>query len=213
MVLELRKSNKDLRRIFGSNLVGKVEISWKAILESPDMVLKEWVKIDLVGGNDCKEEMLKPFEVQGEEEVSLRRDGGSSVGVSTVGQVFGMRFESGLLSGGMARLGLGLGRVVEFFLGTRCVNGLGTVVVVLEDGMGNGCGFLQGRVSLLRPVFGTRTRCVVGSGHGVGVLEDGQGWGSDVGHDQLVLLREIYAGIKIYPFEILIKEAFLQIHS
>ncbi|KAF1864411.1 hypothetical protein Lal_00022069 [Lupinus albus] len=46
MVLELRQSNKYLRRILGSNLVGKGEIPRKAIIESPNMVFKEWVKID-----------------------------------------------------------------------------------------------------------------------------------------------------------------------
>ncbi|KAE9587762.1 hypothetical protein Lalb_Chr23g0277391 [Lupinus albus] len=48
MVLELRQSNKYLRRILGSNLVGKGEIPRKAIIESPNMVFKEWVKIDFV---------------------------------------------------------------------------------------------------------------------------------------------------------------------
>ncbi|OIW15031.1 hypothetical protein TanjilG_13958 [Lupinus angustifolius] len=44
MVLELRQSKK---RIWGSHLVGKGEIPWKKILESPNIMFKEWVKIDL----------------------------------------------------------------------------------------------------------------------------------------------------------------------
>lgn len=67
MVLELRQSNTApavLRKIWGSNLVGKGEIPWKAILESPNMVFKEWVKMDLVSGSDCELGMLKAPEVQ-----------------------------------------------------------------------------------------------------------------------------------------------------
>lgn len=57
MVLELRQSNTApavFRRILGSQLVGKGEIPWKEILESPNMVFKEWVKMDLVSGSDCE---------------------------------------------------------------------------------------------------------------------------------------------------------------
>src|ERR1044072_3252823 len=50
LVLELRQRNgatKVLSKIFGgSHLIGKGEIPWKAILESPNMEFKEWVKID-----------------------------------------------------------------------------------------------------------------------------------------------------------------------
>ncbi|MED6148442.1 hypothetical protein PIB30_053279 [Stylosanthes scabra] len=41
LVLEVRQSKK----ILGSSLVGKGEVSWKEILESPNMVYKEWVKM------------------------------------------------------------------------------------------------------------------------------------------------------------------------
>ncbi|CAJ1855918.1 unnamed protein product [Sphenostylis stenocarpa] len=52
LVLELRQS-----KIWGSHVVGKGEIPWKAILESPKMELKEWVKMDLVSGSsDCDED-------------------------------------------------------------------------------------------------------------------------------------------------------------
>lgn len=74
MVLELRQSNTApavLRRILGSNLVGKGEIPWKAILESPNMVFTEWVKMDLVSGSDCEVGMLKVPEVQVEIKVRV----------------------------------------------------------------------------------------------------------------------------------------------
>lgn len=43
--------------------MGKGEIPWKAILESPNMEFKEWVKMDLVSGNDCGD-MFRAPEVQ-----------------------------------------------------------------------------------------------------------------------------------------------------
>ncbi|KAF1864352.1 hypothetical protein Lal_00022009 [Lupinus albus] len=61
MVLELRQSKK---RIWGSHLMGKGEIPWMKILESPNMMFKEWVKMDLESVSNCEEDMLKVAEVQ-----------------------------------------------------------------------------------------------------------------------------------------------------
>ncbi|KAK7281008.1 hypothetical protein RIF29_08636 [Crotalaria pallida] len=62
MVLELRQSNTTLRKIWGSQLVGNGKIPWKKILESPNMELKEWVKMDLENnGSGC--DILKEPEV------------------------------------------------------------------------------------------------------------------------------------------------------
>ncbi|XP_004502430.1 uncharacterized protein [Cicer arietinum] len=65
LVLELRQ-----RKMLGSHLVGKGEIPWKVILESQNMELKKWLKMDLVSGSDCKEGMLKAPEV--EVEIKIR---------------------------------------------------------------------------------------------------------------------------------------------
>ncbi|KAK7387519.1 hypothetical protein VNO78_28383 [Psophocarpus tetragonolobus] len=61
LVLELRQS-----KIWGSShVVAKGEIPWKAILESPNMAFKEWVKMDLVSGiSECEDDMLKAPQVQ-----------------------------------------------------------------------------------------------------------------------------------------------------
>ncbi|OIV97513.1 hypothetical protein TanjilG_11037 [Lupinus angustifolius] len=58
MVLELRQRKK---KIWGSNLIGKGLIPWKKILDSSNMMLKEWVKMDLVNGSD---DIIKAPEVQ-----------------------------------------------------------------------------------------------------------------------------------------------------
>jgi len=65
LVLELRQ-----RKIWGSQLIGKGEIPWKVILESQNMELKKWLKMDLVSGSDCKEGMISTPEV--EVEIKIR---------------------------------------------------------------------------------------------------------------------------------------------
>jgi len=65
IVLELRQ-----RKMWGSQLIGKAAIPWKVILESQNMELKKWLKMDLVSGSDCKEVMLKAPEV--EVEIKIR---------------------------------------------------------------------------------------------------------------------------------------------
>ncbi|KAK7311130.1 hypothetical protein RJT34_09054 [Clitoria ternatea] len=74
LVLELRQS-KVLRRIMGSHVVGKGEIPWKVILESPNMVFKEWVNMDLVSGsyydNICEEATFKVPQVQVEIKIQM----------------------------------------------------------------------------------------------------------------------------------------------
>ncbi|KAE9608017.1 hypothetical protein Lal_00003503 [Lupinus albus] len=67
MVLELRQRKN---RIWGSNLIGRGEIPWKKILDSSNMMLKEWVKMDLVNGND--DDILKVPEVQVEIKIRVR---------------------------------------------------------------------------------------------------------------------------------------------
>ncbi|KAK7281009.1 hypothetical protein RIF29_08637 [Crotalaria pallida] len=71
MVLELRQSNTTLGRLWGSHLVGNGKIPWKKILDSPNMVFKEWVKMDLVNGRGCGEDMVKSPEVQVEIKVKV----------------------------------------------------------------------------------------------------------------------------------------------
>ncbi|XP_058781541.1 uncharacterized protein LOC131655747 [Vicia villosa] len=66
LVLELRQ-----RKMFGSQLIGKGEIPWKVILESQNMELKKWLKMDLVSGSDCKEVMLTTPEVEVEIKVKV----------------------------------------------------------------------------------------------------------------------------------------------
>ncbi|CAL0327956.1 unnamed protein product [Lupinus luteus] len=61
MVLELRQSKK---RIWGSHLMGKGEISLKNIFKSPNLIFKEWVKMDLESMSNCEEGMLRVPEVQ-----------------------------------------------------------------------------------------------------------------------------------------------------
>ena len=65
LVLELRQ-----RKMWGSQLIGKSEIPWKVILESQNMELKKWLKMDLVSGSDCKEAMFTTPEV--EVEIKIR---------------------------------------------------------------------------------------------------------------------------------------------
>ncbi|XP_068474326.1 uncharacterized protein [Phaseolus vulgaris] len=59
VVLELRQS-----KMWGSQVVAKGEIPWKAILESPKMELKEWVKMDLVRGSDDADWKAPQVEVE-----------------------------------------------------------------------------------------------------------------------------------------------------
>jgi len=49
-VLELRQS-----KVWGSHVVGKGEIPWKEIVESPKMELKEWVKMSGSDEDDAAE--------------------------------------------------------------------------------------------------------------------------------------------------------------
>ncbi|CAK8567312.1 unnamed protein product [Lathyrus sativus] len=66
LVLELRQ-----RKMWGSQLIGKCEIPWKVILQSQNMELTKWLKIDLVSGSDCKEVMLTAPEVEVEIKVRV----------------------------------------------------------------------------------------------------------------------------------------------
>ncbi|CAK8567314.1 unnamed protein product [Lathyrus sativus] len=59
LVLELRQ-----KKMWGSQLIGKCEIPWKVILQSQNMELKKWLKMDLVSESDCKEVMLTTPEVE-----------------------------------------------------------------------------------------------------------------------------------------------------
>lgn len=70
LVLELRQSKKI---ILGSHLVGKGEVPWKEILESPKMEYKEWVKIDLASESGCQEAMLKAPKVQVEVKIKMAK--------------------------------------------------------------------------------------------------------------------------------------------
>jgi hypothetical protein len=45
--------------MWGLPLIGKGEISWKVILESQNMELKKWLKMDLMSGIDSKGEALQ----------------------------------------------------------------------------------------------------------------------------------------------------------
>ncbi|CAL0320367.1 unnamed protein product [Lupinus luteus] len=66
MVLELRQRKKG---IWGSHLIGKGLIPWKKILDSSNMMLKEWVKMDLVDGSD---DIHKAPEVEVEIKIRVR---------------------------------------------------------------------------------------------------------------------------------------------
>jgi hypothetical protein len=66
LVLELRQ-----RKIWGSQLIGKGEIPWKVILESQNMELKKWLKMDLVDGSDYKEGMFTTPEVEVEIKIKV----------------------------------------------------------------------------------------------------------------------------------------------
>ncbi|CAJ2667830.1 uncharacterized protein LOC123908835 [Trifolium pratense] len=66
LVLELRQ-----RKMWGSKLIAKSEIPWKVILESQNMELKNWLKMDLVSGSDCKEGMFTIPEVEVEIKVRV----------------------------------------------------------------------------------------------------------------------------------------------
>ncbi|XP_045809589.1 uncharacterized protein LOC123903944 [Trifolium pratense] len=61
LVLELRQ-----RKMWGSKL-----IPWKVIIESQNMELKKWLKMDLVNGSDCKEGMFTTPEVEVEIKVRV----------------------------------------------------------------------------------------------------------------------------------------------
>ncbi|KAG4934789.1 hypothetical protein JHK85_049708 [Glycine max] len=69
LVVELRQS-----KIWGSHVVGKGEIPWKAIFESPNMEFKEWVKMDLVSGIDCEDVMFKEPQVQVEIKIQVEKE-------------------------------------------------------------------------------------------------------------------------------------------
>ncbi|KAF1870217.1 hypothetical protein Lal_00003423 [Lupinus albus] len=69
MMLELRQSKKTM---WGSHVVGKGEIPWKKILESPNMMFKEWVKMDLVSRSDHEEDMLKAPKVHVQVQVEIK---------------------------------------------------------------------------------------------------------------------------------------------
>ncbi|CAK8567310.1 unnamed protein product [Lathyrus sativus] len=66
LVLELRQ-----KKMWGSQLIGKGEIPWKVILQSQNMELKKWLKMDLVSGSECKEVMLTTPEVEVEVKVRV----------------------------------------------------------------------------------------------------------------------------------------------
>ncbi|KEH35303.1 uncharacterized protein [Medicago truncatula] len=66
LVLELRQ-----RKMWGSQLIGKCEIPWKVILESKNMELKKWLKMDLVSGSDFKEGMFITPEVEVEIKIKV----------------------------------------------------------------------------------------------------------------------------------------------
>ncbi|CAK8567311.1 unnamed protein product [Lathyrus sativus] len=66
LVLELRQ-----KKMWGSQLIGKGEIPWKVILQSQNMELKKWLKMDLICGSDCKEVMLTTPEVEVEIKVKV----------------------------------------------------------------------------------------------------------------------------------------------
>jgi hypothetical protein len=66
LVLELRHT-----KIWGSQLIGKGEIPWKVILESQNMELKKWLKMDLVDGSDYKEGMFTTPEVEVEIKIKV----------------------------------------------------------------------------------------------------------------------------------------------
>lgn len=54
--------------------MGKGEIPWKKILESPMMELKEWVKMDLVRGSDEDDATLKAPEVEVEIKIVVEKE-------------------------------------------------------------------------------------------------------------------------------------------
>lgn len=56
----------------GSHVLGKGEIPWKAILESPNMEFKEWVNMDLV--SDCEDAP----QVQVEIKIKVEKDNKNS---------------------------------------------------------------------------------------------------------------------------------------
>ncbi|CAK8567315.1 unnamed protein product [Lathyrus sativus] len=66
LVLELRQ-----RKMWGSQLIGKGEIPWKVILQSPNMELKKWLKMDLKSGSDSKEVILTTPEMEVEIKVKV----------------------------------------------------------------------------------------------------------------------------------------------
>ncbi|XP_027337594.1 uncharacterized protein LOC113851331 [Abrus precatorius] len=70
LVLELRQ-NKVLRRIMGSHVVGRGEIPWRTILESPNMEFKDWVKMDLISGSDCEDATLRAPQVEVEVKIGV----------------------------------------------------------------------------------------------------------------------------------------------
>lgn len=74
LVLEIRQSNiaPVLGKIMGSRVLGRAEIPWKAILESPNTELKEWVKMDLMSGSG-----VKPLKLQ--VEIKIRVPSGAEM--------------------------------------------------------------------------------------------------------------------------------------
>ena len=66
LVLELRQ-----KKMWGSQLIGKGEIPWKVILQSQNMELKKWLKMDLKSGSDSNEVMLTTPEVEVEIKVKV----------------------------------------------------------------------------------------------------------------------------------------------
>ncbi|KAI9113695.1 hypothetical protein K1719_014946 [Acacia pycnantha] len=68
LVLEVRQSNTALvvGKILGSRLLGRAEIPWKEVFESPNMEFKEWVKMDLENGNG-----VKPIKLQVEIKIQV----------------------------------------------------------------------------------------------------------------------------------------------
>ncbi|XP_054822613.1 uncharacterized protein LOC129320949 [Prosopis cineraria] len=68
LVLEVRQSNTALvlGKILGSRLLGRAEIPWKAVLESPNTEFKQWVSMDLENGYG-----VKPLKLQVEIKIQV----------------------------------------------------------------------------------------------------------------------------------------------
>ncbi|XP_028776588.1 uncharacterized protein LOC114733306 [Neltuma alba] len=68
IVLEVRQSNTALvlGKILGSRILGRAEIPWKVVFESPNTEFNEWVKMDLESENG-----VKPIKLQVEIKIQV----------------------------------------------------------------------------------------------------------------------------------------------